>query len=397
MKIALFTNQFPGKVSTFFSRDVINLLDHGFDVDIFTIYPIKEENWVYVPEQYRQRIQRAVNIKFLKPVWFKVNFSFVKTDIKNILRDSMRFGARQFIKSLVAINQGLSFAEWNKTPYDSIISYWGNYASTCAFIANKTSSNQVPFYMFLHAGTDLYRDQIYLLEKIQNAQKVITVCEFNKKFIQNLYPGSFESIREKMVLYHLGVEIPETDLSGRDENTLLCVGSLDKVKGFHLVIQALAVLVSEFPDLNLVIVGGGAGKVNLEKIAKARKISNKVTFTGQLAYSEVVKYFRSATILIHPSIGLGDAVPTVIKEAIAFGLPVVGSNEVGIPELLDFGLAGVLFNSGDLNNLIQELRALLTNRSRLKDLSLAGREYAKKTFDMRKNGHQLLIDLGFIS
>ena len=397
MKIALFTNQFPGKVSTFFSRDVINLLEHDFDVDIFTIYPIKEANWVFVPIQYRHKIQSAVTIKFLKPFWFKVNLSFVKTDIINILRDSMGFGTVQFIKSFIAINQGLSFAEWNKTRYDSIISYWGNYASTCAFVANKTSSNQVPFYMFLHAGTDLYRDQIYLLEKIKNAQKVITVCEFNKKFIQNLYPGSFESIREKIVLYHLGVEIPEIDFINRNENTLLCVGSLDKVKGFHLVIQALAVLVSEFPDLNLVIVGGGPGKVNLEKIAQARKISKKVNFTGQLAYSEVVNYFRSATILIHPSIGLGDAVPTVIKEAMAFGLPVVGSNEVGIPELLDFGSAGVMFNSGDLNGLIQELRAILTDRSKLKDLSLAGREYAIKTFDMRRNGHQLLIDLGFIS
>lgn len=195
MKIALFTNQFPGKVSTFFSRDVINLLDHGFDVDIFTLYPIKEENWVYVLEQYRHRIQKTVTIKFLKPFWFKANFSFVFIDIINILRDSMRFGAIQFIKSLIAINQGLSFAEWNKTRYDRIISYWGNYASTCAYIANKASSNQVPFYMFLHAGTDLYRDQIYLLEKIQNAQKVITVCEFNKKFIQNLYPASRPKIK----------------------------------------------------------------------------------------------------------------------------------------------------------------------------------------------------------
>ena len=397
MKIALFTNQFPGKVSTFFSRDVINLLEHGFEVDIFTIYPIKKENWAFVPIQYRHKLQSAVTVKFLKPFWFKVNISIIITDIKNILRDSMGFGAVQFIKSLIAINQGLSFAEWNKTSYDSIISYWGNYASTCAYIANKASAKQIPFYMFLHAGTDLYRDQIFLIEKMQSAQKVITVCEFNKKFINNLYPGSFQAIREKIILYHLGVEIPELHLLRRERNSLLCVGRIEKAKGFHLVIQAMKSLIGEFPDLNLYIVGDGPDRMNLEKKVKKCNLGQKIQFTGKLAYSDVETFFRTATILIHPSLGLGDAVPTVIKEAMAYGLPVVGSNEVGIPELLDFGSAGVLFESGNVNSLIMELRTLLINRSKLEELSLAGREFAMKKFDMKKNGHQLLIDLGFIS
>ena len=68
---------------------------------------------------------------------------------------------------------------------------------------------------------------------------------------------------------------------------------------------------------------------------------------------------RRATLLVHPSIGLGDAVPTVIKEAMALGTPVVASAVAGIPELLDEGRCGVLTPPRDPVALSEAMERLL--------------------------------------
>ena len=50
MRLAVFTNQFPSRVSTFFARDIRSLLKAGIEVEVFPIYPLDAELWAYVPE-----------------------------------------------------------------------------------------------------------------------------------------------------------------------------------------------------------------------------------------------------------------------------------------------------------------------------------------------------------
>jgi hypothetical protein len=48
MRLAVFTNQFPGRVNTFFSHDIRALLDAGIDIDIFPFYSLDPTLWRYV-------------------------------------------------------------------------------------------------------------------------------------------------------------------------------------------------------------------------------------------------------------------------------------------------------------------------------------------------------------
>jgi len=50
MRLAVFTSKFPGRVNTFFARDMKGLLEAGFDIDIFPIYPPDQALWRYVPD-----------------------------------------------------------------------------------------------------------------------------------------------------------------------------------------------------------------------------------------------------------------------------------------------------------------------------------------------------------
>ena len=100
----------------------------------------------------------------------------------------------------------------------------------------------------------------------------------------------------------------------------------------------------------------------LKKLAKQLGVEERIEFTGWLPFDEVKKYLEKNTIMIYPSCDLGDAVPTVIKEAMAAGLPVIGANIVGIPEILDYGNAGVLFPPKDIVALADSIRSLLLDR-----------------------------------
>src|SRR5467141_2604510 len=50
MRLAVFTNQFPGRITTFFARDMRGLQQAGVEIDVFPIYPLDASLWSYVPD-----------------------------------------------------------------------------------------------------------------------------------------------------------------------------------------------------------------------------------------------------------------------------------------------------------------------------------------------------------
>src|SRR5215471_14213304 len=86
MRLAVFTNQFPTKGNTFFSRDMRALLESGFDIDIFSFYPLDTTLWRYVPdilnEQLLSRnkiyhISFAQSLRSLRPWPFRKTGAFL--------------------------------------------------------------------------------------------------------------------------------------------------------------------------------------------------------------------------------------------------------------------------------------------------------------------------------
>jgi glycosyltransferase involved in cell wall biosynthesis len=145
----------------------------------------------------------------------------------------------------------------------------------------------------------------------------------------------------------------------------------------------------KYPDCILRIIGDGEEKKRLVKLVESLGLQNSVQFPGWLPFEEVRKAMEQAALLIHPSSGLGDAVPTVIKEALALGLPVIASNVAGIPELLADGLNGVLIPPQDSHSLGEAVIALIENDSQRMNFAINGRIFAEQKFDMWGNGKKL--------
>jgi glycosyltransferase involved in cell wall biosynthesis len=98
---------------------------------------------------------------------------------------------------------------------------------------------------------------------------------------------------------------------------------------------------------------------------------------------------KQAALLVHPSSGLGDAVPTVIKESMACGTPVVASNVAGIPELLDGGRCGMLVPPQNAQALADAIKALLADPAMRRTYAEKARKYAEEKFDLWQNGQGL--------
>jgi len=398
MRLAVFTNQFPTRVSTFFARDIRGLLEAGVEVDIFPFYPVDQSLWRYIPDTLDERIfpRSKVHHINLTESLRSANFPPLGRLVKYI-RDTtvvsvsaLRFGIRPFAKSTYVLLKAWAAAQTLRGNYDHILSYWGNYAATYAYIFHRLTNERIPFSMFLHA-VDLYQDQVYLRQKLLYADNIFVVCDFNRQYISEHYKDVFERLSKKIHVYHPGLDLAAFpyEPAGCRSRRVLGVGRFDKCKGFDYLVRATHYLTRLGLDVELELIGDGKEADRLKALARELSIDKKIRFRGWLQFNEVRDAMRQASILVHPSSELGDAVPTVIKEAFALGTAVIASKVAGIPELLDNGKCGILVPPRDVKALANAMKMLLTDDLARRTYADAARRYAEEKFDVLRNGQHL--------
>jgi glycosyltransferase involved in cell wall biosynthesis len=145
-------------------------------------------------------------------------------------------------------------------------------------------------------------------------------------------------------------------------NYFLYLGRLSSEKGILTLVNAF--MKTKFEDVKLLIVGDGPIKKQLEEQTRA---DSRIRFTGYLSGGSLIKITRSALSVIVPSEWYENA-PISILESFASGKPVIGSRIGGIPEMIDEGVNGYLFEPGNVDDLREKLELIL---------SLSGKEISK--------------------
>lgn len=397
MHLALFTNQFP--LNTFLARDLSALLDAGFDVDVFPFYPQDQELWRYLPEELdasrfpKQKVRHLSlreSVLSLRP-WPIRKFGLFVRDTTAIEASALRFGFGPLVKSAYVFPKAWAWSERFGGQYDHVFAYWGNYSATCAYVFHRLTNSTAPFSMWLHAGMDLYEGQVYLRQKVLYADTIFLGCEFNREYLRNLYPDIYPLLAPKIFMHHTSIDMQTFAYAPNDRlaRRILAVGGLEKYKGFDYLLRAAHELSRRGVDVEVELVGDGSQRRQLEELAEELSLSERVLFRGQLNSADVRRAMARATMLVHPSPDIGDAVPTVIKEAMAVGAPVIGSDVAGIPELLDGGRCGVVVPPADPHALADAIQRLLDDPALRRSYAEAARKHAEQTFDLRRNGPRL--------
>lgn len=143
---------------------------------------------------------------------------------------------------------------------------------------------------------------------------------------------------------------------------VLSAGRLIPHKGFHYLIDAVAALSAELPDLRLVIAGDGPQANELRERATHHGIADRVTLLGKVAHDDLALYMRAADCLALYSSYEG--LSHTLLEALYAGTPVIASARGGNVEVVRNGENGFLVPHPDLPALVAALRRLFTDDTR---------------------------------
>ena len=267
---------------------------------------------------------------------------------------------------------------------------WAHFPGTVAYLAARLTGR--PFSLSAHAGADLYRTRAFLAAKVRAARFVAACVRGNAEMLRALAgPGC----RVEWIVH--GVDLVRFDGSGRapdPEPLLLVVGRLSPPKGFDDAIRALALLRARGREVSLCVVGDGPERTALEALARANGLEDRVRFRGALDHEGLLPLYRRAWLLIAPSRvlanGRRDGIPNVIVEAMAMGLPCVGTRAGGIEEAVVPGETGALAEPGDPASLAAAIDMLLQDPADLERLGRRSRRRVEESFDAARSFERLL-------
>lgn len=139
--------------------------------------------------------------------------------------------------------------------------------------------------------------------------------------------------------------------------SILYLGSIIKEKGVFDLIESVPSIISEHPNTQFIIVGSGKLE-QVRQLSEAKKIQNNVVFTGWVDESAKLKLLNQADILILPS--YYEELPYSILEGMAAGLAIAASRVGGIPTLIEAGANGLLFEPGNISEIVDTLKFLIS-------------------------------------
>lgn len=201
-----------------------------------------------------------------------------------------------------------------------------------------------------------------ILKAAAGADGLITVCHALKDAMVDL------GVPEKKIrvlrngvdlkLFSLGDRAAARQSLGLTRRTFGSVGWLIERKGHHHAIAALP----QLPDTDLLIVGEGPERANLERLAAKLKVSDRVRFLGMRDQQSLADIYRALDALVLASSREGWA--NVLLESMACGTPVVASSVWGTPEVVASKAAGVLMKSRDADGVAESIKELFCDLPR---------------------------------
>lgn len=173
----------------------------------------------------------------------------------------------------------------------------------------------------------------------------------------------------------------DTPSHGPERFIVGTVSRLEKEKGIEYLLVAVQKVLEVIPVIQLVIVGDGSERKQLEWLAKRLNLAQRVQFVGFQA--EPALWLRDFDVFALPSVGR-ESFGIVLVEALALGRPVVASEIEGTPEIVKQMETGLLVQPGNAEELAQALIYYSQNPQAAKRLANQGRAFVTSTFTRQR-------------
>lgn len=172
--------------------------------------------------------------------------------------------------------------------------------------------------------------------------------------------------------------------------TLLTVARLNPSKGIDHALRALAQAKKKGLHISYLVAGEGPDRERLENLIRELGLEEDVHLLGTTGETEVISLLQRSDAFILPSVGLGEAAPVSVMEAMACGLPVICSRIGGTPDMISDGIDGFLTPQRDESAILSAIERLTRDPELRVQIGQAARARAQSEFDHHAMAARLL-------
>jgi glycosyltransferase involved in cell wall biosynthesis len=262
--------------------------------------------------------------------------------------------------------------------FGAIAAFWTKSKLISTYHGHIIKSGKTRFYNWLD----------FLILKYFPFACIICVSNNNKKIL--LAKGIRE---DKIITIPNGIEIPASvaipsNRTGNGKKIIGFIGRLSAEKGCRYLIDAVPEVISRHPDTYFMLAGDGYLRADLERQVCRLNIGDRVLFSG--FEHNIKKILAKLDILIIPS--LSEGAPIVLLEALAFGVPVIGSNIGSLREIIINEKTGILVPAKDARSIALQICRLLEEEGLRQKLAASGYEYIRQKHNI-DFCHNMLLQL----
>lgn len=289
-------------------------------------------------------------------------FSFLLP--KNFLPIAVFFKAHQLIRK--------------NGPYKLIHAYQASQAAGGGWLL-KWKYPKIPFMVTVQEGKVL-NEQPWLMKffrylVFKKADEVTVISNYLAQYVKS------QNSKVPVSIIPNGVDLNKFKPNNNhlDSKTIITSSRLVEKNGVGDLIEAMVVVKNKIPDAKLKIIGDGPLKENLKLKTKKLNLENNIDFLGEISNDLLPEYLSEADVFVRPA--LSEGLGTAFLEAMASGLPVIGTPVGGIPDFLKDGETGLFCEVGNPDDIAGKIIKLLEDVDLRNKLAHNGRRLVEEKYD----------------
>jgi glycosyltransferase involved in cell wall biosynthesis len=399
MKIGYLLDRFPSTTLTFVLNEITGLIDAGRSVELISLrrpnndeivhdqyikYGLDKRIFYLSSGRYEKSPIVTTFIEVLKRLFTSRILNLgVKANILFLCYDKA-LGCEITLKNFLF---SLEIAEIiKKNDIQHIHLHFASPLVELAFILHNSLG--ISYTFTTHANDIFVNNSCFLRKWADSAKRVITVSEFNKKYMNTMLNISLDKI--DIVPYCIYIDkIEPVKKYTSNPFKIVSISRLVEKKGYHYLLEACKILKDKNVKFLCEIRGEGPQKSTLESIIKTYGLQEEVTIEGFLKHEDVFGFIRSGSIFVLPCIRGGDndmdGIPNVLMEAMALEVPTLSTDITGIPELIDDGIDGIIVPQNDAKSLAEAILKIKNDINYAQKIRKNSREKIRKKFNVEKN------------
>jgi glycosyltransferase involved in cell wall biosynthesis len=405
LRCAYIASNYPAVSHTFILREIRALRELGVEVDPVAIRRApREEVLAAVDREEDQRTHALLPTTAQRVLADHVQ-AFLRSPraYASTLWTALRLssgGARATLWQLFYFVEAVMTWAWmRRTGIRHLHAHHGNVACDVALLTTHFGNAAGPggddrwtWSFTLHGPVELYEfTTLKLPEKARSADRVAATSDYvRSQLLAHLEPAEWEKVR----VVRGGIDPTAFTPPARRESAasdgdlrILNVARLAPVKGQLDLLAAVAQLRERGVQATAVIVGHGPMRATVEAEVRRLGLGTAVTIVGSVPPDEIGRYYADADVFCLPSFAEG--VPNVLMEAMATGLPVVSTRLMGIPELVEDGVSGLLVAPARPDQLADALERIARDQALRARLARAGREQVSTRYTIARTASEM--------